>query len=95
MTHIDPNTHYRVSQVSKLLPGNPAAATIWRWLMTGVGGRRLGSVKIGGRRFVRGQDLLDFIAEEPTSATRPTFRTPAARRRASEQADRELERLGV
>lgn len=37
-------------------------ATVWRWLLHGVRGRRLRSIMIGGRRYVLERDLQDFIA---------------------------------
>ena len=95
MTHIDPEQHYRVTQVSKLVPGRPHVTTIWRWVLAGAGGRRLRSIKVGGRRFILGQDLLDFMAAESEPAECTPTRSPAARRRASERAACELEKLGV
>ena len=97
---IDPYRNYRVREVSRLVPGRPHCQTVWRWVLAGVRGRKLASVLVGGRRYVPGQAILDFLEAEPTTSTKPQSkptptRTPAARRRASEAAARELERMGV
>ena len=38
------------------------AATIWRWILTGVRGLKLRAVRVGGRRFVNEFDWLAFSA---------------------------------
>src|SRR5688572_13769847 len=42
--------------------------TAWRWTLTGVGKRKLRSIRIGGRRWVLRQDLDAFLAEKASSA---------------------------
>lgn len=37
------------------------AATIWRWTHSGVGGHKLESVRIGGRRYVLEKDISAFL----------------------------------
>jgi len=37
-------------------------ATVWRWYLRGVRGRRLTTVMIGGRRYVLAHDLEEFLA---------------------------------
>ena len=37
-------------------------STVFRWVNLGVGGRRLPSVKIGGRRYIRISDLAEFLS---------------------------------
>lgn len=51
-------------------------ATVWRWTSRGVGGRRLATIKIGGRRYVREADLAAFLAADPTDTGSPV--SPAA-----------------
>lgn len=36
-------------------------ATIWRWILSGVRGKKLKAVKIGGRRFIFERDLNAFL----------------------------------
>jgi hypothetical protein len=41
--------------------------TVWRWYLTGVRGRKLATILIGGRRFVREIDLEAFLSgDNPT-----------------------------
>jgi len=37
-------------------------STMWRWCLKGVNGRKLPSVRVGGRRYVLADDLEQFIA---------------------------------
>ncbi len=77
-------------------------ATLHRWRTAGVldaAGvrRRLPMTRVGGRWYVRDEDVSFFFAalaaEEGTS--RPDMPSPAARSRAAERAGRELDRLGI
>jgi len=43
-------------------------ATVWRWILSGVRGRRLSSFVIGGRRYVLRRDLDAFLSAEDQSA---------------------------
>lgn len=96
---IDPEADYRPQDVSALIPGRPSLPTIWRWLLRGLkspsGRRRLPSRKVGGRRFVRGADLLawlDYEAQPPQSLL---SRSPSARDHAAASAAEALDRLGI
>jgi hypothetical protein len=95
-----------LSAAARDLPGSAPgrsvhAATMWRWATSGCtarGGRRvvLETVSIGSRRFTSREAVHRFIealSEAPPTATPP--RTPAARRKASERAAKELDALGV
>lgn len=70
-------------------------ATEWRWLNRGVkGGVKLRSVCIGGRRYTTDAWWAEFIAacSAPSdSLSAAHLQTPAARNRAHEQAERELD----
>ena len=37
--------------------------TVWRWATDGVNGRKLPTIRVGGRRFVMRTDLDTFLAE--------------------------------
>jgi hypothetical protein len=74
-------------------------ATIHRWATVGCRGIRLKFVQVGGTRCVRRADLDEFLRELTAAATRgmapTTPRSPAARRREIEQANRTLDDMGV
>lgn len=79
-------------------------ATICRWVQSGVklpdGQRlRLRAIRAGSKWLVAESDWASFL-DVQTAARLPdssasTIRSPAQRRRASEAAARELERLGI
>jgi len=57
-----------LAEVAKLVPGRPAASTIWRWARKGVKARngqrvRLQHVRFGGRVFVMRAAVDQFAAE--------------------------------
>src|SRR5262249_51845903 len=90
---IQPDQLYPLSDVRDLLPTRPDKATIWRWCSLGIklgdGRIKLAHVRIGGRLFVGGQALLDFLQAEPTKSP-PAFRSPAQRERESRASGRRL-----
>ena len=50
------------AQAAQAAPSRPHAATIVRWMLTGVaGGLKLESVKVGGRRYTSREALERFI----------------------------------
>jgi hypothetical protein len=51
-------------------------ATVWRWTLVGVRGKRLRTVLLGGRRWVLQRDLDQFLTEESQtmSQVEPTAR---------------------
>lgn len=79
---------YSATKVSKITDTH--VSTVWRWILHGVDGRKLRSVKIGGRRYVLAEDLEAFLADgtdtDETDASRPS--------REAQQAATELERAG-
>jgi hypothetical protein len=66
-------------------------ATIWRWYLSGVRGRKLGTVLIGGRRYVLASELDAFLTDG--NRDRP-LNGDDLRRRAAE-AGRVLDAMGV
>lgn len=61
-------------------------ATVWRWVLNGVKGRKLRSVQIGGRRFVLRRDLDAFLAPQ-TGANEPQQDLGRSAERAGEKLD--------
>lgn len=65
-------------------------ATVYRWVNSGVKGRRLPTLMIGGRRFVLTSDLEDFVQSDgPKPQRSPTDKSR------NMEAQRELRRLGI
>jgi hypothetical protein len=84
--------------------GRPVnSSTIWRWCrkgvkVPGVGVVKLESVRVAGRWATSEEAISRFVeAQTPQgdSEERPTPRTPTQRRKASDRAARELERIGI
>ena len=49
-------------------------ATVWRWTLSGVRGRRLRAIRVGGRRYVLRRDLEAFLEPDDsvTASVPPT-----------------------
>ena len=75
-------------------------ATLYRWTDRGIRGQRLRYVQCGSVRCSTVAWVHEFFAALAAAPTTPAAaplagRTPAARRKAIEAADRELERMGI
>lgn len=84
-----------MTDASKLLPGRPDAATLWRWRTKGVRGVKLESILYGGRR-VTSREALDRFVERLNSdgsPERPT--TPRKRQREIDRAERLAQKMGI
>ncbi|MGH7174433.1 MAG: DUF1580 domain-containing protein [Gemmataceae bacterium] len=84
--------------------GRPVnSSTVWRWArkgvkVPGVGVIRLECVRVSGRWLTSEEAISRFVlAQTPPadSAAQPTPRTPTQRRKASEQAGRQLDEIGI
>lgn len=53
-------------------------ATVWRWVLSGVRGRKLRSVHVGGRRYVLRADLDAFLAPAEAAEAEPSASAQAA-----------------
>jgi hypothetical protein len=101
---IDLNTEDVVSltEATTLLPRRRGGrkchvATLYRWSIAGCRGVILETLQIGGTRCTSKQALARFFRRlsEIAGTLRPHPTTPARRRRAAEQAMRDLQREGV
>jgi len=99
---IDPvETLIPLAQVPKHLPpplDRTHASTVTRWALRGVGRPpvRLTTVKVGGRRYVRPEALIAFIAALSAGPAAACPSAPSATRaRAMRQADQELDAAGI
>ena len=90
---------------AQLIPSNRAGkrinfSTVWRWALKGIiaqnGDRvKLEFVKCGGRLLTSKQALERFVAALTTSSRQPEIRTPTARNRANEVAQKKLAKYGI
>jgi hypothetical protein len=85
-----------LTEAVRRLPGRPHISTLHRWRMRGVGGFRLETVKIGGRRFTSAEAIERF-ARRVTDASSPAIDDQAKARpsRSFYNAERELDRENV
>ncbi|MDQ3702195.1 MAG: helix-turn-helix domain-containing protein [Chloroflexota bacterium] len=81
---------HSMSQAAKLLGVH--VATVWRWTLHGVRGRRLRTVSVGGRRYVLDDDLTAFLSQG--NVDRHADGSETLRRRADD-AGRILDGVGV
>ena len=97
MIDLSSETLLTFPQAAKFLPGNPHISTIHRWRLRGVRGCKLDTVLVGGRRFTSAEALERFAAHTTAAANgeQPPTRTPRQRRRAIENAERELRENGI
>ena len=76
------------------IPGHPTRCTLFRWAFRGVRGSTLETLLIGNKRFTSREAISRFIASQ-NSDQQPAEITPSQRRRQSEAAKRELEKIGI
>lgn len=94
---VDNETLFQFPEARSEFPmGRVSLATLHRWRQKGVRGVKLETVLIGGLRYTSREAIARFIAaqNEADAPAVPTI-TPAQRRRQSEAARAELERMGV
>jgi Protein of unknown function (DUF1580) len=54
---------YTFPQVTQIVPFRPNVSTIWRWSSRGVGGIKLTTIRVGGRRYVTRRALDEFLCQ--------------------------------
>ena len=67
-----------VNEAAKVIPGRPHLSTVWRWISYGVGGVRLETVQIGGRRYTSFEAIERFIINRSRLLSEVTDVNPAA-----------------
>jgi hypothetical protein len=94
---IDSEEPIPIKDSPKYIPGRPNLATIYRWFQRGVRGVKLQTIVCGGRRFVTRSALDQFMADTTAAASgqESPVRSPAARERAVQRAERELKAAGI
>ena len=87
-----------IRRLSSLLPGNPTLQSIYRW-MHGIGGVRLETTVIGGRRYVSKEQVQDFIGKRSQPGTHLRAESPTRKNRRRqkqiESARKFLEKEGL
>ena len=82
-------------ECGELLPGNPSRCTLYRWILKGTRGVKLETMVCGSKRFVSVEAVERFIAAQNAGSSPAFTKTASQRRRQSEAARAELERIGV
>ena len=83
-----------LSEAAAMLPGQPHLSTIIRWAQRGCNGRKLPTIRVGSRSYVKKSELLLFVEPNVTADTAST-RTPQQRQRAVAKAKASLKKAGV
>jgi hypothetical protein len=73
---------------------NVHESTCWRWALKGIRGQKLATIKVGGRRRVRPEEVRRFLAALNAVDGQPEHGRPANAAQL-EQVDDELKRLGL
>ena len=86
-------TVFPVTEAPEHIPGHPSPASVWRWVLNGVGGVKLESILIGGKRFTSAESIQRFCDRRTAAADgdTPPVRTSRQRERAMQQAEREFD----
>jgi hypothetical protein len=82
-------------QAAALFPDRPSVATLWRWRTKGCKGRKLESVSIGGKVYTSNEAIQRFSQQHGGTSAETPIRTPSARERAIDRAERELSEAGI
>jgi len=80
---------------SALFPTKPSRCTLYRWSLKGIRGVRLETLACGGKRYTSHEAIDRFIAAQNSDDPTTPAIMPAQRRRQSEAAQIELQRMGV
>lgn len=86
-----------LTEATKLLPGRPHAATVWRFYARGVKGVKLETIVSGGRRFTSREAIARFIARTTAASNGAPLpqRTSCERVASIKRAEAELAAAGI
>jgi hypothetical protein len=90
-------TVFPVTEAPEHIPGGPSQASVWRWVLTGVGGVKLESILIGGKRFTSAESIQRFCDRRTAAADgdTPPNQTQRQREREITAAERESIEAGI
>ena len=93
---IDVNCEQLISMTEAAHRLHVAPSTIWRWRQKkGVRGRRLETVKLGGRVMTSLAAIQRFALQSVDDEPCPTIRTPYRRQREIQRAEQWLDAAGI
>lgn len=97
MIDLSTETIFPVTEAPKHIPGRPSQASVWRWVLNGVGGVKLESILIGGKRFTSAESIQRFCDRRTALANGEPApaRTIAQREQKITTAERECEQAGI
>lgn len=98
MLDLSNETAIPVNQAAAFFPGRrPHKSTVWRWVLNGVRGIKLGTFVVGTIRYTTKESIERFIAATTAKANgEPVPKcTPRQRQRQIEQAEAELAKSGA
>lgn len=97
MIDLSTETIFPVSEAPKHIPGRPSKASCWRWVLQGVGGIKLESILIGGKRFTSHEAVQRFGDRRTAAADgeTPPARTSRQREASISKAEAELAEAGI
>ena len=88
--------------IYRIFGNRPSPVTITRWHRNGRNGKRLRVAKVGGRILSKDEYVIDFFenADEIAQAkkvevSQPKTRSEAARKKASDEANKQLDQMGI
>lgn len=61
-------------QAAELIPSHPCLATLHRWRLTGVRGRKLETILVGGLRYTSREAVWRFLSSDETTKLDTTER---------------------
>ncbi|MFN9433711.1 MAG: DUF1580 domain-containing protein [Planctomycetota bacterium] len=97
MIDLSIETVFPVSEAPQHIPGRPSKGSCWRWVLQGVGGIKLESILIGGKRFTSHEAIQRFV-DRRTAASNgdvPPARTLRQREVEISRAEREATEAGI
>jgi len=88
---------FPVNEAPKHIASRPSKASVWRWVLRGVGGIKLESILIGGRRLTSSESIQRFADARTAQANGEPVPTRTSRQRqaAIDRAERELSEAGI
>ena len=88
-------TVFPVAEAPNHIPGHPSQASVWRWVLKGVGGIKLESILIGGKRFTSAESIQRFCDRRTAAANGEVTPTSRQREREIRRAEREATEAGI